>query len=182
MSTVTAAPDLSIRFRRQGAMIMCFVAFPWAATGIGFLGEGAGYWVALAAAVAITAAVAVYAVRFRPEHTRERTVPVNWMLRYNLALGAELVFIAATVASLIALGVAPLIPAVVCLVVGVHFFPLATAFDQPQYRLTGAALSAVAVLGAVLFAVADPQWCGAVAGVGAAVTLWWTSLSVTRAG
>lgn len=163
-------------------MIMTLFAFPWAATNIGDLGGDAGYWSALAGFALITAALAVYSVRFRPAVRRDRTIPRDWQRRYNLALIGELVLIAIAVAVLILVDLAPLVPAVVAVIVGVHFLPLATAFDQPHYRATAAAMTVAGVIGAVLFLTADPVLCGVVAGLGSAVTLWWTSLRVTRAG
>lgn len=175
-------PELTDRFRRQGAMIMCVVAFPWAATGIGVLGASTGYWAALAASAVVTVALAVYSIRHTPRRRRDRRIPPDWRRRYNIALLAELVLIGVTVAVLVVAGIAPLIPAIVAIVVGIHFLPLATAFDQPQYRLTAAGLTTAGVLGGVLFLTADPALCGTVAGIGTAAVLWWTSLAVTRAG
>lgn len=163
-------------------MIMTLFAFPWAATNVGVLGAGAVYWSALAGFAVVSASLAVHSVRFEPANRRERTIPADWQRRYNFALIGELVLIAIAVAVLILVALAPLVPAVVAVIVGVHFLPLAGAFDQPHYRVTAAGMTIAGVIGAVLFLTSDPALCGLVAGLGSAVTLWWTSLRVTRAG
>ena len=76
-----------------------------------------------------------------------------------------------------------LIPPVVCLIVGAHFFPLARLFDQPQYWWTGASLSIVAAAGFITLAAgAGAEVSRVVVGLGAAITLWGTSLHVARRG
>ena len=74
-----------------------------------------------------------------------------------------------------------LIAPATCLVVGLHFLPLARIFGIPLYGSTGLILIAVAVIGFVLFA-ADISVDGILVTVGlaAAVTLWCTSLLLPR--
>lgn len=74
---------------------------------------------------------------------------------------------------------AELIPALVCLVVGVHFFPLARLFDVPRYRLTGSALVIVAAATLITMLPLDLSAATgrAAASFGAALVLWATSSS-----
>jgi hypothetical protein len=69
-----------------------------------------------------------------------------------------------------------LIPAVICLIVGAHFFPLAHVFDQPQFGWTGTALCLVGAVGLVLVPAVGGEAARAVVGLSAAVTLWVASL------
>jgi hypothetical protein len=78
------------------------------------------------------------------------------------------------------LGQAPLIPAVVCAIVGVHFFPLARIFDERIYTWTGVLLCAVSVGGIVALAAVDGQASRAVVGLGAAAMLCASSLRLSR--
>ena len=73
-----------------------------------------------------------------------------------------------------------MIPAAVCAIVGVHFFPLARIFDESLYAWTGALLCAVSVGGMIGLAVVDGQASRAVVGLGAAAVLWATALCLSR--
>lgn len=72
--------------------------------------------------------------------------------------------------------VSELVPPVVCLIVGLHFFPLARLFDQPQHTWTATGLCLAAGAGLVILAVgAGPEASRVVIGLVAAGTLWVTS-------
>src|SRR5699024_12520005 len=72
-----------------------------------------------------------------------------------------------------------LLPPVVCLIVGLHFLPLARLYDQPQYRWTAGLLILAAVigLGAVLWGAEAETVLGGV-GFAAAMTLWASAVHV----
>lgn len=75
------------------------------------------------------------------------------------------------------LGRPEFIPAGVALVVGLHFFPLASLFRVPLYYVTGAALCVVAVstpIAALSLGASTAVW-QVVSGLGAAAILWATS-------
>ncbi len=73
---------------------------------------------------------------------------------------------------------------VICLIVGLHFFTLAYAFGVSLYWPSGAALCAIASVGAILAAKLGPdsQAPFIVVGFAAAITLWTTSLLLARRG
>ncbi|WP_244501049.1 hypothetical protein [Streptomyces sp. TP-A0874] len=70
-----------------------------------------------------------------------------------------------------------------CLVVGLHFLPLARSFAQPQYWWTGGSLMTLALVGALALADgSDPANVRTLVGFGAAAVLWSTALHVARRG
>ena len=91
--------------------------------------------------------------------------------RFNLVFGLEGVVIALAVVLLGRSGMGTLVPAVVAIIVGVHFFPLAELFRVRAYHATGAALC---VLGMVAF-VLVPQARLPFVGLGCAATLFATA-------
>ncbi|WP_219417445.1 DUF7010 family protein [Pseudonocardia nigra] len=65
-----------------------------------------------------------------------------------------------------------LAPPVVALIVGLHFFPLARLFDQPQYTWTAVGLCVAAVAGLVVLVTGpSPEVSRLAVGLGAAGTL-----------
>ncbi len=101
-------------------------------------------------------------------------------VRVNLA---QTVLILVAVLGFARAGRPLLIAPATCLLVGLHFLPLARIFGIPLYLVTGAVLVLVAVTGLVLVTtdVADSAVLVAV-GLPAAVTLWCTSLLLPRYG
>ncbi|MFF7443361.1 DUF7010 family protein [Streptomyces sp. NPDC008122] len=101
----------------------------------------------------------------------------------GLVDAAEPVAVFAVIAASNASGRPELIPVGICLVVGLHFFPLARLFDQRRYRWAAILLTAVALAGlAVLAAGAGSETVRAVVGLGAALVLWGTSFHVVLRG
>lgn len=95
--------------------------------------------------------------------------------RFGLVVAAELLGLGVIARLLTATHHAQLTPAVICLGVGVHFFPLARLFAAPIYHRTGAALCLVAVLTAVLAPTTHhPVLWTALPGIGAAGVLYAT--------
>ncbi|HET8600305.1 MAG TPA: hypothetical protein VFL99_08265 [Segeticoccus sp.] len=90
--------------------------------------------------------------------------------RYGWAVLAEVVAIVAGVVLLGALGRGDDISAWILLVVGTHFWPLATLFRIPSLRVAGALLVLVALLAAVLGAV-SPVLPSAVSGAAGGLVL-----------
>ncbi|MGY1433540.1 DUF7010 family protein [Streptomyces reniochalinae] len=88
----------------------------------------------------------------------------------NIAQGAA---IAATVAVCVACGVPSWIPVLVVFIVGAHFLPLATLFQQPEYRVTAALLIAAGgIAGVVGAAGGPPTVVRAIACIPTALALW----------
>ncbi|MFI5806737.1 hypothetical protein [Streptomyces sp. NPDC051561] len=68
------------------------------------------------------------------------------------------------------------IPALIAIVVGAHFFPLARPFRRPEYRWTGALLITVGAAGCVMALSGAPQsTVQTLAGLGSATILWATT-------
>ncbi|AYN44064.1 hypothetical protein D9753_36035 [Streptomyces dangxiongensis] len=75
------------------------------------------------------------------------------------------------------------VPAAVCLIVALHFLPLARSFAQPQYWWTGGLLMALALVTVLSLAGGmDAANARALLGFGAAGILWATALHVARRG
>jgi hypothetical protein len=128
--------------------------------------------------------VAVVALGFRASGRRvpPRAQPAGWYRRVGRINLAQFAAIVAVIALLGIVGAPQLVPAGICLVVGLHFIPLSGLFAQPQYRWTGIALCVVAVVGIAVFAATGGDASRAVVGFGAALTLWATAADVAVRG
>lgn len=167
--------------RRRGALVLAFFALVWAAAGSSGVTTGASAVAVGACAVLLTGTVVVLALRRGSDEAtaRQRRLPERWNHRIGMVNGAQAAGIAVTVLLLVNLNAAFLLPAAVCLVVGLHFFPLARLYDQPQYRWTGVLLILVAVAGVAVSATGgDAASARAWVGLGAAVVLWGSSVHV----
>lgn len=180
MSVFVASPEQSNRFRRYGGTLTCGLSIPWAATGIAFLGEGPAFWVALIVSALFIVAIAVYAVRFNPENPRERKIFSNWRRHCILAILGTLGLSAIAVGVLILVALPAIIPAIIAMIVGAVYLPLAVTFDERGYTNASAEMFVMGALSIVMYAVAEPKLSGTIAGLGSALVLWKTSLNVTR--
>lgn len=182
MTVEHASQELDQSLRQRGALIMALFALVWAMAGRSGIASGPARVTVLVAALTVTAGVVLLAFRAGPAAGRMRRLPASWEQRFNIVSLAQGVAIGLVIVALVVTERPALIPAAVCLIVGIHFFPLVRIFDQPQYRWTGAALCAVAAAGFVTYAAADGETSRAVAGLGAAITLWATSMHVALRG
>jgi hypothetical protein len=168
-------------------MVMSVFGTVWALVGVGGLVASVplrvvGWVVAPAlAALVVRTALRWHAhpdpARIRPRPQRSGD-PGRTFLLVNVA---QAVLIPLAVVGLTRLGRPEYIAPAVCLVVGLHFLPLARAFAVPLYRTTGLALVAIAVLGAVLAALGvEIAAVFALVGLCAALTLWATALQLAR--
>ena len=73
------------------------------------------------------------------------------------------------VALCLAVGELRVLPMATCLIVAVHFLPLARVFDQPQYRWTAVGLFAVSTSGLLLVPAGHAGPAAAVVGFGGLV-------------
>ncbi|MFC3493473.1 hypothetical protein [Glycomyces rhizosphaerae] len=181
METFTAPSKMSRDMRRNGVTICALFGFGWFVGGAGVLGDGAGYWIGLAVAAAVSVALIVLVPRIESGRERPRELPKDWQRRYGIWIGFEVVLITAAVFLLRALDLADFLPGTIAVIVGAHFIPLAPAFDEPKYRWTGYAMIAAGLAG-VAAGTGGVVLAGAVAGFGSAATLWATGAAVLKRG
>ncbi|MCX5228803.1 hypothetical protein ABZY16_37210 [Streptomyces sp. NPDC006553] len=175
---------LTRNLRRRGAIVLAVFALVWAfAGGSGIAAVPVSVAVGVVAAV-VTAGAVVFAFRGTAgPATRLVRLPEKWNRGVGLVNMAELVAIFAVIAASNASGHPEFIPIGICLVVGLHFFPLARLFDQGQYKWTAIFLTAVALVGLVVLAAGTTaETIRTVVGLGAAVVLWASSFHVALRG
>ncbi|MEU0088279.1 hypothetical protein [Streptomyces sp. NPDC006274] len=184
MTTDTECLTLTQNLRRRGATVLAAFALVWAfAAGSGIASMPVAVAVGAVGAVLTGAAVALAFRGAAGPARRVVRLPEKWNRGVGLVNGLEVVAVFAVIATANATGHAELIPPGICLVVGLHFFPLARLFDQWQYTWTGVLLTAVAVVGAVVAAAGSPgETVRVVVGAGAAVVLWLSSFHVALRG
>ncbi|MFF9912733.1 DUF7010 family protein [Streptomyces sp. NPDC013457] len=187
MTTDTADAEclaLTRTLRRRGAIVLAVFALVWAlAGGSGITAAPVSVAVGVVAAL-VTAGAVVLAFRGTAGPvTRPVRLPEKWNRGVGMVNMAELVAIFVAIAASNASGHPEFIPVGICLVVGLHFFPLARLFDQGQYKWTAIFLTAVALVGlAVLAAGTTAETIRTVVGLGAAVVLWASSFHVALRG
>jgi uncharacterized protein DUF7010 len=182
-------PDLSSResdtgVRRRGVLILAGFAIVWAMAGSTGVTDATTGRFLFAGAVMLAGLVTLPVLRrgSLPATARPRRLPPDWQRRYNRVGLAEAVAIGAALAVCLGLGAPHALPVVICLIVGVHFLPLARIFDQPPYRATAVGLTLVAAVGAVATATGHPDPAVAVVGFGAFAVLFVTALHLAVRG
>ena len=175
-SRTETAPQGSDRF---GAIVGWGFGVAWAAWGVSGVADSTARLVAIvvAAGLGIAALFVVLRGDLRGVQ-RPRQMPADWRRRYNLLILVEVVAIFLASFALGRAGLPGLIPVAVCLIVGVHFYPLAGVFDLKAYRWTAVGLCAVGVTGAALFAVVSAGTVRAAVGFSAAIVLWGTAVAI----
>ncbi len=156
------------RSDRRGAVTLSGFALAWAAAAGSGLPVAALGWAVIAAG-AVAALLSIRAALATSPGGDDP--PPEAMRRFGLVNLAQAAVIAAVVVALIVADAVPFIPAAVCLVVGLHFIPLAPVFGQPLYRRLAVELVAIAVAGFVV-AVAWPSAALSVVGLLAAAALF----------
>ncbi|MFE2558480.1 hypothetical protein ACFXGT_21140 [Streptomyces sp. NPDC059352] len=175
---------LTRSLRRRGAIVLAVFALVWAfAGGSGIASEPVSGIVSVLAVIVTAGAVVAARRGAAGPVTRTIRLPEKWNRGVGLVNAAELVAIFGVIAASNASGHPEFVPVGICLVVGLHFFPLARLFDQGQYTWTAVFLTAVALVGiAVLAAGAPAETVRAVVGLGAAAVLWASSFHVALRG
>ncbi|MBB3125545.1 putative membrane protein [Paenibacillus rhizosphaerae] len=181
----------AIRGTASGVFFMALFGTLWAYTGIMGLQElAAPLWLAAAVAVGIVLFIggaslirASRKIKDQSEVTDARPGK-RIAIRFNIIFAAEGAAIAIAVAVCNAAGRTALIPIVTALIVGIHFFPLASLFRVKFYHLTGALLCMLA-LAALLFLPVEARLGAAhinaymsVVGLGSALILWGTGTAI----
>jgi hypothetical protein len=180
----SACDTLSSILRRRGALVLAVFGAVWSAAGAsGLSAFGNAPTIVLAATVGVSVCAVLVAIRSGRRPAKRVRLPPGWNRQVGWVNLAELVAIGMAWALLVQAGLPQLLAPVVCLIVGLHFLPLARPFDQPLYRWTGVCLAVVAVIGFVVLAVGiDGGATRSVVGFGAAVTLWTSSFALALRG
>ena len=170
---------------RSGAVVTAVFALAWAGSAATAIPGDAAAAGALVAALTITAvaigtALARGARRGRG-HAADLGLPVDWQRRFNVIGAVQGGSIAVVVLLATTAGFAGVVPAAVCFVVGLHFFPLAHALAM-RYRPLGVALCLVGTVGVAFYSAYGTDGSLVVVGTGAALVLWSTSFRHTFAG
>ena len=157
---------------RIGAIACWGFGIAWAIWGLSGL-SSASLAVAGVLSLALAAVTGVAAFRSRVNVVARR-LRSDWQRRYNLLVLAEFVAIFLASFAFGRAGYPEAIPVAMCLIVGLHFFPLAGIFDMAAYRWTAIGLCLVAAVGCASLAVTGSTIVRAVVGLGAAAVLWAT--------
>ncbi|MEU6658485.1 hypothetical protein [Streptomyces sp. NPDC046821] len=184
MTTDTECAALTQSLRRRGAIVLAVFALVWAfAGGSGISAMPVSVTIgAIAVVLTVVAVVLAFRSNSRPA-SRMVNLPAKWTRGVGMVNMAEVVAIFAVIAASNASGHPELIPPGICLVVGLHFFPLARLYDQWQYKWTAIFLTVVAVAGLVISAAGTTmETVRAIVGLGAAAVLWASSFHVAVRG
>lgn len=169
-----------------GIFVISAFGFVWASTGSSALPSGSSLVLTVSAVVSLALFSAAFylwrASRFLPELTKD-AMPAGTWRRFQIVGIAEGAAIGAAVFVLASVGRPEWTPAAVALIVGIHFFPLASLFRVRIYHITGLLLCAVFALTVILAAAsgAEVVWF-AVPGLGSALVLWATGAVLAASG
>ncbi|NEB13399.1 hypothetical protein G3I32_31955 [Streptomyces coelicoflavus] len=170
-------------------------------SGVGFFALfGLGWWllatsaadgtarlVEVVAGCAVTVGVMLAARRFLPA-SAGGPFPADRRRRFNQVNGLQWLLIVVIAVVCARAGTPVLVPPLVAIVVGVHFLPLATVFEQPRLRVPAALLVVAGAAGlAVWLTDGSDETVRLVVGVVSALSLWglavWTVAgAASRAG
>ncbi|TXS57555.1 hypothetical protein [Streptomyces sp. t39] len=165
---------------RSGVGFLALFGAGWWFLGIGGFGATAGV-IGAVAGCAVAAALMYAAWRLLPVSAGGPLPPAK-RRRFAQVNGVQWLLIAVVAVGCGRAGAPELIPPLIALVVGLHFVPLASAFDQPRLRLPAALLCLVGAAGLVLALTGgSAEGVRAVVGLGSAVSLWVTAVLTVRA-
>lgn len=170
-----------MRERAGGGFVLTIFGGVWWLAGSGGVPDPVRGVVLAVGAVAVLALVAAWARvrRSSPESPLHGSASPAIGRQFSLVNVGQLLGIVAAVVAAQAVGHPEAIPALVCLVVGAHFLPLARLFGVPRYTGVGFALIALGVatlLAVPLLDLPAGAWLTA-PGFGAALILWTTTAS-----
>ncbi|RII14268.1 hypothetical protein DSC45_21505 [Streptomyces sp. YIM 130001] len=170
---------------KAGVGFFALFGLAWWAAAVGTFEATAVVLTASVAGVAVSVALMLAAKRLLPESMggpppKEQRRAFGWI---NLAQWAVIAVVAVVCGRA---GVPEYIPALIAVVVGLHFVPLAAVFGQPQLRVPGGMLMLAGAAGCgIRLADGSPETMRLVVGGLAALTLWgtaaWTVVAETRA-
>lgn len=186
MTTTVTRNRAETRGMAAGAAVLAYFGLAWAGWGVSGVPAAVMIPVMVVAGLCFVALVTGTVVVFRAARTRppggmDRSAGrgVGW--RFGLIVLAEFVVIGVVARLLAASGHEEVLPAFICLVVGLHLFPLRRLFGVAMYDVTGGALCAIAVITvlAALLIGAPVLWT-ALPGFAAAIVLDVTSALLLR--
>jgi phage shock protein PspC (stress-responsive transcriptional regulator) len=186
--TATTGPQNDTRSLQQGVLILVVFGLSWAAfavTGLAAPAVVTAVLIVLAAAVAAGVYRTARRWRLGPAATqsRPRQVSPNSRRIFNLVNAGQWVLILIAVFGLARMHRPGLIAPAICLVVGLHFLPLARIFDVSVYWWTATLLTVIAVAGGIAFAYdVDNAVVRMVVGFPAVVVLWTSALILAKRG
>lgn len=178
----TAGPFRApVRGRAIGAVVLASFALAWTSWGMSVgvptpVETSVTALACLGFLVLVGYAVVVYrrAASLPTGHDIHRERQVG--RRFGIIVAAEFIGLFVAAILLTRSGHPEPVPAVVCLGVGIHFFPLRRLFDVPLYDRTGTVLCVIAVATALLAPLTGtPALWTMLPGTGAALTLYSTS-------
>ncbi len=170
-----------------GILLMSAFGFVWASMGGSSAFPESSYFILSASATAslvlISAAFYLWRASRSLPGLPEGAMPAGTWRRFRIVGIVEGVAIGVAVFVLVGAGRPEWIPAVVALIVGIHFFPLASIFRVRIYHATGFLLCAVFALTVILaFASGVEAVWFAVPGIGCAIVLWATGAFLAASG
>lgn len=142
-------------------------------------------WVLVAAGCVVAVGLMLAARRFLPA-SAGGPFPEGRRRRFHQINAVQWLLIIVIAAICGRLGVPVLVPALVAVVVGLHFLPLAVVFKQPRLRVPAALLTASGMAGVAVWLMDGPdETVRLVVGLSSALSLWgmaaWTVAGVTSA-
>ncbi|MFJ7753671.1 DUF7010 family protein [Peribacillus muralis] len=169
----------------MGVIFMAFFGTLWAGIGVMGLQEWGFPYVELASMlVGLLLLIGGISLLHQAQKMPERTTSHFQRIRFwfNIVFIAEGLLIGAAIAICNAINQTELIPAVIAIIVGIHFLPLASLFRIKLYYVTGIMLCLLALI--TLLAAPSTILLGAqqitaklsLLGFGCAITLWTTGL------
>ncbi|WP_042166505.1 hypothetical protein [Paenibacillus gorillae] len=189
-NTTSSIPGAAIRGTASGVIFMAFFGTFWAYTGVmGLQGWGTSLLLSIAIAIGLALFLsASWLISASKKLTNQgsksdpRVSKMGKKFFFIFAGEGVAIFISSILCNL--LGRAELIPGIIAIIVGIHFFPLAPLFQVRLYYVTGALLCLLPILTWLSFSeniIIDGHEViayMAIIGLGSALILWATGLAV----
>ncbi|MGE7767074.1 hypothetical protein [Peribacillus sp. NPDC096540] len=181
----------AVRGSAIGLLFMAFFGTLWAGTGVmGLQGWGSPYVEFAAVFVGIMLVIGgislIRASRQLPNQVSEEDARRWKRIRFwfNIIFIAEVLAVGITIAICNITNMTDLIPAIIALIVGIHFLPLAHLYQLRIYFVTGSLLCLLAIITLLVMPEIVTLWKHqiiaplAIIGFGSALILWATGLTI----
>lgn len=186
-----SVPGAAVRGTASGVLFMSFFGTLWAYTGtMGLQGWGTSLFLAAALVIGGTLFLSgvslIRSSRKLPVQAITGDARTGKRMRFwfNINFAAEGIAIFIAIAVCNAIGHSELIPILIAIIVGIHFFPLASLFRVKFYYFTGAFLCLLALI-TWLFVPESITVGGhpidaylSIVGFGSSIVLWGTGLAI----